>query len=222
MLLIEQVYGDRGRMEFGRLHEREYASLHLPDLYPPPVRTSGGDYDRGPWVMWMLQQEMGRENVLAGLRAFIEEYKAGPDYPVIQDMLAVLRDFAPDTAAFDAFAEQWFFGAVLPEYKLSGVTKVREGDGWVVRGTVENVGTGRMRVEVGAVAGERWLGEGDDVGWGGCGGIPGRSSGRGGGDGGGGRVRDPGGVRARARRGRPGCDGAAEGAEGGGVRVVTY
>ena len=79
-------------------------------------------------------------------------------------MLAVLRDFAPDTAAFDAFAEQWFFGSVLPEYRLSDVTKVREGDEWVVRGTVENVGTGRMRVQVGAVAGERWSDEGEDAG----------------------------------------------------------
>ena len=78
-------------------------------------------------------------------------------------MLAVLRDFAPDTTAFDAFAEQWFFEVVLPEYEFSEVTKTREGEGWVVRGTVENVGTGRMRVQVGAVAGGRWSGEGDDA-----------------------------------------------------------
>ena len=166
MLLLEQVYGDWERMEFSRRHERDYARFHVPDLYPPPVRTPGGDYDRGPWVMWMLQQEMGREDILAGLRAFIEEYGTGPDFPVIQDMLAVLRDFAPDTAAFDVFAEQWFFGAVLPEYKLSDVTKGREGEGWLVRGTVENVGTGRMRVEVAAVVGERWPDEGGGEGWG--------------------------------------------------------
>ncbi|MDE2795630.1 MAG: hypothetical protein OXL34_12485, partial [Gemmatimonadota bacterium] len=119
-------------------------------------------YNKGAWAMWMLQQEMGRENTLAGLRAFIERYRENPDHPVIQDMLAVLRDFAPDTAAFDALTEQWYFEVVLPEYRLSDVTKVREGDEWVVRGTVENVGTGRMRVKVGAVAGERWSDEGDD------------------------------------------------------------
>ncbi|MDE2876233.1 MAG: hypothetical protein OXQ93_12400, partial [Gemmatimonadota bacterium] len=33
-----------------------------------------------------------------------------------------------------------------------------------VRGTVTNVGTGRMRVGVGATAGERWSDEGDDRG----------------------------------------------------------
>ena len=114
--------------------------------------------------MWMLQQEMGRENLLSGLRAFIAEYKAGPDYPVIQDMLAVLRDFAPDTVAFDSFAEQWFFSSVLPEYRLSDVTKARRGDEWVVRGRIENVGTGRMRVQVAATAGVRWSEEGEDAG----------------------------------------------------------
>ena len=164
MLLFEQVYGDRERMAFSRLCERDHVRSHVAGRSLPPVQTTGGDYNRGPWVMWMLQQEMGREHLLSGLRAFMEEYKAGPDYPVIQDMLAVLRDFAPDTAAFDAFAEQWFFGSVLPEYRLSDVTKVREGDEWVVRGTVENVGTGRMRVQVGAVAGERWSDEGEDAG----------------------------------------------------------
>ena len=164
MLLFEQVYGDRERMAFSRLRERDHVRSHVAGRSLPPVQTTAGDYNRGPWVMWMLQQEMGREHLLSGLRAFMEEYEAGPDYPVIQDMLAVLRDFAPDTAAFDAFAEQWFFGSVLPEYRLSDVTKVREGDEWVVRGTVENVGTGRMRVQVGAVAGERWSDEGEDAG----------------------------------------------------------
>ncbi|MXX34874.1 MAG: hypothetical protein F4107_08205 [Gemmatimonadetes bacterium] len=164
MLLFEQVYGDRERMAFSRLRERDHVRFYRPGFSLPPVRTTGGDYHRGPWIMWMLQHEMGRENLLSGLRAFIEEYKAGPDYPVIQDMLAVLRDFAPDTAAFDAFAEQWFFGSVLPEYRFSDVTKVQDEDEWVVRGTLENVGTGRMRVQVGAVAGERWSHEVEDAG----------------------------------------------------------
>jgi len=164
MLLFEQVYGDRERMAFSRLRERDYVRFHHPDYSLSPVQTTGGDYDRGPWVMWMLQQEMGRENLLSGLRAFIAEYKAGPDYPVIQDMLAVLRDFAPDTAAFDSFAEQWFFDSVLPEFQLSDVTKAQDGDEWVVRGTVENVGTGRMRVQVAATAGVRWSEEGEDAG----------------------------------------------------------
>ena len=162
-LLHEQVYGDRYRMEFTKRMESTYTRRRRVDTERPMVDLMGGSYNKGAWAMWMLQQEMGRENILAGLRAFIGKYKENPDHPVIQDMLAVLRDFAPDTAAFDDFTGQWFFEVVLPEYTLSEVTRVQEGDEWVVRGTVENVGTGRMRVQVGAVVGERWSDEGEDA-----------------------------------------------------------
>ncbi len=163
MLLHEQVHGERYRIEFAKRIEERYGDGRFVDSERPLVRTDGnrsGDgtvtYDKGGWVMWMLQQEMGREPLLAGLRVFIAKYNPDPDFPVIQDMLAVLRGFAPDTAAFDAFADQWFFDVVVPEYKLSGVTREQVGDEWIVRGTVENVGTGRMAVEIAAVAGERW------------------------------------------------------------------
>ena len=176
MLLHEQVYGDRYRMEFGKRIESRYGDQRFVDSERPLVKIDGsraGDgtvtYDKGGWVMWMLQQEMGRENILAGLRAFIEKYNPDPDFPVIQDMLAVLRGFAPDTAAFDGFADQWFHDVVVPEYEFSDVTKTRESDGaggeeWIVRGTVENVGTSYMTVQVAATAGDRWSDEGDDAG----------------------------------------------------------
>ncbi len=170
-LLHEQVHGDRYRIEFGKRIEESYGDRRYVDSERAMVKTDGsrsGDgtvtYDKGGWVMWMLQQEMGRDNILAGLRALIAKYNPDPDFPVVQDMLAVLRDFAPDTAAFDDFAAQWFHDVVVPEYEFSDVTKTLEGEEWVVRGTVANVGTGRMRVEVGAVAGERWSDEGDDAG----------------------------------------------------------
>ena len=159
-LLHEQVYGDRYRIEFTKRIESEYGRRRRFDSELAMVKSQGGFYNKGAWVMWMLQQEIGRENILSGLRAFIAKFSTDPDNPVIQDMLAVLRDFAPDTTAFDAFAEQWFFDVVLPEYEFSDVTKTQEGDEWVVRGTVENVGTGRMTVQVGAIAGERWSDEG--------------------------------------------------------------
>ena len=165
-LLHAQVLGDRYRMRFSRDIEDLYSSGRWVNNERPLVGTIGrfaGDrtvtYNKGAWVMWMLQQEMGRENLLAGLRAFMTKYRPGPDHPVLYDLLDVVRDFAPDTAAFDAFAAQWFHDVVLPEYKLSDVTKTQEGDEWVVRGTVENVGTGRMRVAVGATAGFRWANE---------------------------------------------------------------
>ena len=169
LLLHEQVYGDRYRIEFAKRLEQMYGDQRFVDSERPMVEVDGtrsGDgtvtYDKGGWVPWMLQQEMGRANILAGLQAFIAKYNPDSDFPVIQDMLAVLRDFAPDTTAFDAFAEQWFFDVVVPEYEFSDVTRTQEGGEWVVRGTLENAGTGRMRVQVGATAGERWSDAGDD------------------------------------------------------------
>ena len=168
VLLHEAVHGDRYRIEFAKRIEDSYGDARFVDSERPLVKTDGsrqGDntviYDKGGWVMWMLQQEMGRENLLAGLRAFISAYQSGSDFPVIQDMLAVLRGFAPDPGAFDAFTAQWFHDVVVPEYRLSGVTKERAGRGWIVRGTVENAGTARMTVDVAATANERWSDAGD-------------------------------------------------------------
>ena len=174
MLLHEQVYGDRYRMEFGKRIEFEYAAGRFANSERPLVKTEGsraGDgtviYNKGAWVMWMLQQEMGRENILAGLRAFIAKYNPDPDFPVLQDLLPVLRGFAPDTTTFDRFTRQWFHQVALPEYEFADVTKTREMDGnggetWLVRGTIRNVGTGRATVQVAVTTGERWSDEGDD------------------------------------------------------------
>ena len=163
LLLHEEVLGERSRIAFAKQIEESYGDNRFVDSERPLVRTDGsrrGDttviYDKGGWVMWMLQQQMGRENLLAGLRAFTEAYRASPDFPVIQDMLAVLREFAPDPAAFDAFTRQWFHEVVVPEYRLSEVTKDRTDDGWLVRGVIENAGTGRMPVELAAARGARW------------------------------------------------------------------
>ena len=168
ILLHQEVNGDRHRIEFTKRIEDSYGDARFVNSERPLVQTDGsrrGDgtvtYDKGGWVMWMLQQEMGRENLLAGLRAFIGAYQSGSDFPVIQDMLAVLREFAPDPEAFDAFTAQWFFDVVVPEYRLSGITKERDGRGWIVRGTVENAGTARMTVDVAATANERWSDAGD-------------------------------------------------------------
>ncbi len=168
ILLHEEVHGDRYRIEFAKRIEDSYGDGRFVNSERSLVKTDGsrrGDttviYDKGGWVMWMLQQEMGRENLLAGLRAFIDAYHASSDFPVIQDMLAVVREFAPDPDAFDAFAAQWFFDVVVPEYRLSGVTKEQAGRGWIVRGTVENAGTARMTVDVAATADERWSDAGD-------------------------------------------------------------
>ena len=105
----------------------------------------------------MLLNRMGREPMLAGLRHFIELYKDGPDYPVLQDFTREMRPFAPDTTAYDAFVKQWFFEVKVPEYRLEGAKRAEGGAGsWSVTARLRNTGAGTMPVEVAAVAGERF------------------------------------------------------------------
>lgn len=46
---------------------------------------------------------------------------------------------------------------MVPEYRLSAAKSVKTADGWETSVHVENVGTGRMLVEVAALMGERAL-----------------------------------------------------------------
>jgi ABC-type transport system involved in multi-copper enzyme maturation permease subunit len=172
ILLAEQVKGPRSRMEFCRRIEERYDRDRRKDSERPLVKIDGdrdGDttvtYDKGGWVFWMLLRHMGREQALKGIRAFIEKYHNGPDFPVLQDFIATMRPFAPDAAAYDAFVKQWFFEVVVPEYRLSEARVTHAaGDSvsngtWEVTVRVENAGTGKMPVEVAAVRGDRY---GDD------------------------------------------------------------
>jgi hypothetical protein len=99
---------------------------------------------------------MGREHALAGLQDFVARYRSGPDYPLLQDLVGVLREHAPDPAAFDQFVDQWFFDVVVPEYRLSAPRRERDGEQWRALVRITNVGTGRMPVEVAAIAGVRF------------------------------------------------------------------
>jgi ABC-2 type transport system permease protein len=167
-LLTEQVKGPQARMEFLKRIEENYGDERRPDAERPLVKIDGsrdGDqtvtYDKGGWVFWMLCQHLGRERALAGLRQFIADWGNGPDYPVLQDFTAVMRPYASDPAAYDAFVKQWFHQVVVPEYRLSDA-RVAAGPGrgaWKVTARIRNAGTGRMPVEVAAVQGERF-GEG--------------------------------------------------------------
>ena len=75
---------------------------------------------------------------------------------MLQDLLAHMRRYAPDTTAFDAYARQWFWDVVVPEYRLSDARAVRRGGAWEVRATVRNAGSGTMPVEIAAVRGVRF------------------------------------------------------------------
>jgi aminopeptidase N len=166
LLLLEQVKGVRARMEAAKRIEENYGERRRADAERPLVWIDGtreGDntvtYDKGGWVFWMLLQHMERDRALAGIRQFMHDWAGKPDHPVLQDFLATMRPFAPDPAAFDAFAKQWFHEVVLPEYELTGARKEKSGKQWKVTVQVKNAGTGRMPVAVAAVRGERF---GDD------------------------------------------------------------
>jgi ABC-type transport system involved in multi-copper enzyme maturation permease subunit len=168
MLLFEQLRGPEQRGEFCKWTERRYNNRRVINSERELVKIDGsrdGDatviYDKGSWVFWMLHNLMGRERNLAGITSFIEHYIEDPDHPVLQDFVAHLRPFAPDAEAYDRFVDQWFFDLVMPEYTVHTATRLPGADhdgSFDVDFSVQNVGTGRMSVEVSAERGQRFAG----------------------------------------------------------------
>lgn len=163
-LLIEQVKGERDAIEFRKRIESRYGDNRQSDAERKLLRLDGskaGDgtvtYDKGGWVFWMLMQRMGREPTLRGLKDFIAAYNGNPDHPVLHDFVVHMRRYASDSASYDDFVRQWFDTVVVPEYRVHDAkTVAAPGGGWVTTAEIENVGTGRMPVEVAAVRGERF------------------------------------------------------------------
>jgi hypothetical protein len=169
ILLFDQVKGARDRMEFCKRIESRYGDRRQVDAERPLVRIDGSRptdttvmYDKGGWVFWMMLNVMGRDRALAGLQHFLATYRTNPDHPVLQDFVASMAPFAPDSAAYNDFVRQWFFQVAVPEYKLSDAHRARaagapaNGDAWDVTVRVKNAGTARMPVEIAATRGERW------------------------------------------------------------------
>ena len=170
VLLFEQIKGSYQARQFLKQIEERYGERRRADSERPLVKIDGsrpGDttvtYDKGGWVFWMLLQHLGRERGLEGYRTFVDRFHASEDHPVLQDFVAVMREFADDVAAYDAFVDQWFFDVVLPEYKIRDASVVpmamaASGDDatpmFEVKATIENTGTGVMPVEFAAAAGE--------------------------------------------------------------------
>jgi hypothetical protein len=162
-LLIEKLRGQQPSIGFAVRDETAYGEFRQPSDEKPlagTYRFRPADpvviYNKGSWVMWMLMNHMGRERFFAGTRDYFRIFHNNPDHPVVHDFVAVMRRHAADTAAYDEFARQWFFGIVVPEYQLSGAKKMQRGGEWEVTVRVKNAGTGRMPVEVAATAGWRW------------------------------------------------------------------
>ena len=116
-------------------------------------------YDKGGWVFWMLTDLMGRERALAGLREFVSSFKDGPDFPVLQDLLAVMRATRRRRGRLRRLRR-----AVVLRWRCpSTAHRAREdarGEGagatWEVAATIRNDGTGTMPLEVAAAAGTAW------------------------------------------------------------------
>ena len=164
-MLIGQVKGERDAMEFRKRIESRYGDRRQADAERKLLRLDGskaGDqtvvYDKSGWVFWMLMDRMGREPTLRGMKEFIAAYDGNPDHPVLHDFVVHMRSYAPDTASYDDFARQWFDTVVVPEYRVHDAKTVAAagGRGWVTTAEIENVGTGRMPVEVAAVRGVRF------------------------------------------------------------------
>lgn len=163
ILLIEQVKGPSARIEFCKRIEESYGDQRQVDSEKPMVKIDGskpGDttvtYDKMGWVVWMLLQEMGRDNLLRGLKDFQAAYDENPDHPVLQDLTAFLRPYARDAAAYDAFVKQWFHEVVVPEYTLADAKKSASGSAFDVTVNVTNKGKAVMPVMIAAAKGDRF------------------------------------------------------------------
>jgi len=163
ILLIGQVKGESARIEFCKRIEESYGDSRQVDSERPMVKIDGsrpGDttvtYDKMGWVMWMLLQQMGRDNLLRALHDFQDVYAENPDHPVLQDLTGFLRPYAADPVAYDAFVRQWFHEVVVPEYVVTEASRAAVGGGWDVTAKVTNRGSATMPVEVAAVRGERF------------------------------------------------------------------
>jgi len=164
MLLTEEVKGLEARIGFCKRLEVLYGEGRLADSERELVKVDGtkkGDqvltYNKMGWACWMLHNHLGRQQSLAGLQAFFDEYATSRDHPVIQDFLLHMRRFASDTKAYDAFVTQWFFEVVLPEYVIRDA-RIEAG---AVNFTLENIGTGTMPIELAVERGERFADEVD-------------------------------------------------------------
>jgi len=158
-MLVEQVRGVATRRSLLRKFEREYVQGRNPDRERPLHKVDGsrpGDntvvYNRGGWVFFMLMEQMGRERMLAGLQDFIQRFKDGPDFPLMEDLVETLRPHAANPEAFDTFVNQWLLGTALPEFRLTDIRhETGEGGRHTVTGTLTNLGTGTVEVEVAVV-----------------------------------------------------------------------
>jgi hypothetical protein len=157
---VRQRIGLMKKMEFRYVFSRrgdDEQALNKVDGSKPTDQTV--TYERGGWAFWMLSRLMGVDAFHKGLAEMIRKYPAGTqDAPLVEDLLEVLREHAPDKAAFDTFADQWIKGKALPNIFMDDV-KVADGasaEARKVTGKIRNDGTGKVEVEIAASIGQRY------------------------------------------------------------------
>lgn len=162
LMLIEELRGPAARMEFARRLETIYGENRQPDTERPLVSTTWhrpGDfaviYNRGAWVFWMLERQMGRESFLEGMREYFATYHLSLDHPLLPDLTGILRRHASDPETFDTVVQQFLYDTKIPEYRVAAAEKEFAGERWVSRLRILNNGTGRIPVEVAVTAGGR-------------------------------------------------------------------
>jgi hypothetical protein len=162
LLLHERVLGRDGRVAFAKQLEKEYLAGRLEQAERPIVETLEGRGDgeavlqkKGAWVMWMLHQEIGDDAMFSALRRLVAMQRSRDAAATPLDLLVSLRRSAPDSAAFDRFTRQWFAEVVLPEFAIDSARCDRARGKWDCRARLRNVGSGEVRVDVVAFAGDR-------------------------------------------------------------------
>lgn len=151
-----EVHGAAARKAMAEQMEAHYLGVRLPDRELPVGEMLSDEepedwvvvYEKGAWVMWMLEQHLGEDAMLAGLQAFVHDQVAAPRAAFLQDFLAALEPFASGPEPYRAFIDQWFFDVVLPEYQVREVDVRETGGRFVVTATVVNVGSGVAEVDV--------------------------------------------------------------------------
>ncbi|MDX1996576.1 MAG: M1 family aminopeptidase [Thermoanaerobaculia bacterium] len=162
LLLLEAEHGPAAAADFARTIEARYTDTRRVDAERPllaiPEITSATDetavYDKGAWVFRMLEHEIGRERLLAGLRLLVERFgtrQGQTDHATVWDLLELLRPEAPDPERFQAFVDQWLERVVLPELQWRDIAVTPNGNTWTLTATLENVGTGTVAIDIAAL-----------------------------------------------------------------------
>jgi len=155
--------GERARIEFlqedrGTLYANDTArSTRRGRLSRSTAPRGGRDRHvrQGRVVFWDAPDRMGRDANLAGIQEYPSLQGRTGTIRFFSDFTATMRPFAPTAHSYDDFVKQWFHEVVVPEYRLDAAEKVR-----IPRPAgrrpcgIENIGTGRMPVEIAAVKGE--------------------------------------------------------------------